>query len=31
MRNKKVIGKVKDGTKDVLIVEFIGLKSEIYS
>lgn len=29
--NKKVIGKVKDKTKGVPIVEFVGLKFNMYS
>ena len=29
--NKKVIGKMKDETKGVLIVEFVGLRSKMYS
>ena len=29
--NKKVIGKMKDEFRRVIVVEFVGLKSKIYS
>lgn len=31
MKNKRVIDKIKQETKSIPIVEFVGLKSEMYS